>query len=206
MRSKILPDYCISGRKLDALDGAVIHYFSAKNVDADKAFDLDACRNLFKDLNRAKANRELYMLEDNWPIGRMYASAHILIGRAGEVWKLCEYDRQAYHAGASILNGRESCNRWTLGIELVGHNASGFSEDQYRALAKLLAGLITGGMDRANILGHDSVRWAAIEAGSNKKKKYDPSGRYDGQGDNFDWSFLQILIDEELEDGEASPV
>lgn len=200
MRSKILPDYCVSGRKLDALDGAVIHYFSAKNVDEDNQFDLDACRNLFKDLNRPRDKREHYMLDDIFPEGRMYASAHILIGRDGEVWKLCEYDRQAYHAGASILNGRKSCNRWTLGIELIGHDASGFSEDQYQVLAKLLAKLIDEGMDRANILGHDSVRWAAIEAGSNKSKKYDPSGRSDGQGDNFDWSFLDILIDEEIED------
>ena len=54
MRSKILPEYCYSGRELEALDGVVVHYFSGKNVDPDNQFDLEVCRNLFLDLNRAK--------------------------------------------------------------------------------------------------------------------------------------------------------
>ncbi len=192
MRSKILPEYCISGRELEALDGVVIHYFSGKNVDPDNQYDLDVCRNLFLDLNRPKAEREFYMLEEHWPDGRMYASAHLLIGRDGETWRLVEYDKQAYHAGASILNGRSNCNRWTIGVELVGTQSSGFTDAQYRALADLLKEF---DVPVANIAGHDTVRWNAIQAGSTKRPKYDPSGRKDGQGDNFDWNYLQRLLD-----------
>lgn len=138
----------------------------------------------------------------------MYASAHVLIGREGEVWKLVEFDRQAYHAGASILNGRENCNRWTLGIELIGKTDSGFSNVQYQALAELLVTLgEQHGFPRDNVKGHDSVRWAAIQAGSKKRPKYDPSGRKDGEGDNFDWQYLRQLWAEKspAEAGPADP-
>jgi N-acetyl-anhydromuramyl-L-alanine amidase AmpD len=193
VRSKILPEYCTSGRPLEELAGAVIHYFSAKNVDPENQFDLETCRNLFLDLNRAKIERKFYMFDDKWPAGRMYASAHLVIGRGGETWRLVEYEKQAYHAGASILNGRRSCNRWTLGIELIGTIDSGFTPEQYQELATVLAGLE---VDRANIAGHDEVRHNAIEQGSKKRAKYDPSGRKDGQGDNFDWNQLYHLMDE----------
>ena len=129
MHSKTLPDYCYSGRPLTDVGGVVVHYFSAKNVDPENMFDMETCRDLFLDLNRPKhgeEGREWYMKEDNWPDGRMYASAHFLIGRDGETWKLVEETKQAYHAGTSIMNGRSHCNRWTLGVELVGTIDSGF--------------------------------------------------------------------------------
>ena len=197
MDRKPLPDYCIPNRPLEALDGAVVHYFSAKNVDPDNAFNMHACLDLFKDLNRPRSERESYMREDSWPSSRMYASAHVLIGRTGTVWKLVDFEQQAYHAGASILNGRQACNRWTLGIELVGHQSSGFSREQYQALAELILTLESDhGMPRDNVAGHDHVRWAAIQAGSPAKKKYDPSGRFDGNGDNFDWYYLGKLMND----------
>jgi len=191
VRSKILPDYCISGRPLEELDGAVIHYFSAKNVDVENQFDLETCRNLFLDLNRAKAERQYYMHGDKWPDNRMYASAHLLIDRSGETWRLVEYDKQAYHAGASILNGRRSCNRWCLGIELIGTIDSGFTEEQYQELAVVLESF---DIPRENVAGHDEVRHNAIDQGSKKRAKYDPSGRKDGKGDNFDWNHLDQLL------------
>lgn len=193
MRSRILPDYCISGRTLESLDGAIIHYFSAKNVDVEHQYELEACRNLFLDLNRKRGDRQYYMREDNWPADRMYASAHLLIDRGGETWRLVEYEKQAYHAGASILNGRSNCNRWTLGIELVGTVDSGFAAEQYRELAGILHGFK---LPRESIAGHDEVRFNAIEAGSKKRHKYDPSGRKDGKGDNFQWNYLYHLLDD----------
>lgn len=195
MRSKILPDYCTSGRELTAIDGVIIHYFSAKNVDLDNLYDLNVCRNLFLDLNRAKLDRKFYMLEEKWPAKRMYASAHLMIGRDGETWKLVEYKREAYHAGASILNGRRGCNRFTLGIELLGTQDSGFAGIQYETLANLLLELQEEhGFSFGAVQGHDRVRWAAIQGGANKRPKYDPSGRKDGEGDNFDWDYLHQLV------------
>lgn len=194
MLSKELPDFCISGRDLEAVDGVIVHYFSARNVDMENLFNLHVCRDLFIDLNLPKAKRIHYMQEDKWPGGRMYASAHVLVGRGGEMWKLVEFDKQAYHAGASVLNGRSGCNRWTLGVELVGTVDSGFTREQYAALAQFLQELqAQHSFPDENVAGHDLVRWNAIQGGSQKRPKYDPSGRKDGQGDNFDWSYLRKL-------------
>ena len=121
MEIKPLPDYCLSQRELLEVAGVVLHYFSGKNVDPSHQFDLDVCFNLFKDLNRPKAEREFYMFADNWPDGRMHASAHVLIGRDGETWQLAPFDRQCYHAGASVMNGRPNCNAWTLGRRAGRH-------------------------------------------------------------------------------------
>lgn len=157
-------------------------------------FNLHVCRDLFIDLNLPKAKRVNYMKEPKWPGGRMYASVHVLVGRGGEMWKLVEFDKQAYHAGASVLNGRSGCNRWTLGVELVGTVDSGFTREQYAALAQFLRELQEKHrFPSENVAGHDAVRWAAIQGGSEKRAKYDPSGRKDGKGDNFDWPYLRKL-------------
>jgi len=197
VRSKILPSHCIPSRPLKSVDGLVVHYFSAKNVNPDNLYDMGICRDLFVDLNLPRAARRHYMKEATWPAERMYASAHLLIGRDGEVWKLVEYDQEAYHAGASILNGRADCNKWTLGVELVGTINSGFERVQYESLARLVIELEARfGFPKEAIAGHDQVRWAAIEAGSGKRPKYDPSGRKDGEGDNFDWWYFGKLAND----------
>lgn len=206
MKSRQLPPYCIPGRPLEEVAGVVVHYFSAKNVErGDRRFDLEVCRNLFLDLNRPRERRQFYMQSDAWPAGRMYASAHVLIGRDGETWKLVEFDQEAWHAGASILNGRSGCNRFTIGVELVGTNTSGFELVQYRRLAELLVELEDRhGFPPENIAGHDEVRWAAIEAGLTNKAKYDPSGRKDGRGGNFEWGYLRRLMVECREERESA--
>ena len=113
------------------------------------------------------------------------------------MWKLVDFDKEAYHAGASRLNGRDSCNRWTLGIELIGTNTSGFTREQYQATAELVVDLEAEyGFPRENVAGHDHVRWEAIQAGSKAKFKYDPTGRKDGKGDNFDWFYLGKLMND----------
>ncbi len=206
MFSKILPGYCVPGRPLDSVDGVVLHYFSAKNVDPENAFDMHACRRLFMDLNRDRSLREWYMKDSRWPASRMYASAHVMIGRAGEVWRLVEFDQQAWHAGASVLNGRAQCNRWTLGIELIGSQHSGFTDHQYASLSELLARLEKDfGIHESDVAGHDTVRWAAIQGGSHSRPKYDPSGRKDGRGDNFDYELMRRLWENERQQHENGP-
>lgn len=193
MKSKSLPAYCTSGRQLQELGGIVVHYFSCSNVDPDHIHDMHCCWNLFCDLNRDRDSREHYLLEDKWPDDRMYASAHVMISRDGEVWKLVDFDKQAYHAGRSAMNGREHCNRWTIGVELMGGPKSGFTDAQYSGLAQLAVDLE---VDPHWIAGHDTVRWESIQAGKASKRKTDPSGRSDGMGNNFDWDFLHDRMDE----------
>lgn len=46
------------------------------------------------------------------------ASAHLVIGRDGQVFQLVPFHIQAWHAGKSRYQGREGVNRFSVGIEL----------------------------------------------------------------------------------------
>lgn len=46
------------------------------------------------------------------------ASAHLVIGKAGEVCQLAPFNRVAWHAGASSYKGRAAVNSFSIGIEL----------------------------------------------------------------------------------------
>ena len=59
------------------------------------------------------------------------ASAHLVIGRDGEVVQLVAFNRKAWHAGRSEWDGRRGVNGFSMGIEL--NNAGGLegSEDRW---------------------------------------------------------------------------
>ena len=46
------------------------------------------------------------------------ASAHLVIGRQGELFQLVSFDTEAWHAGRSSYDGRANLNRYSIGIEL----------------------------------------------------------------------------------------
>ena len=46
------------------------------------------------------------------------ASAHVVIGREGEVFQLVPFNIEAWHAGKSWYAGRGGLNRYSIGIEL----------------------------------------------------------------------------------------
>lgn len=55
----------------------------------------------------------------NWlcnPAAR--ASAHLVIGKQGEITQLVEFNRRAWHAGRSQWDGRSGLNGFSVGIEL----------------------------------------------------------------------------------------
>lgn len=46
------------------------------------------------------------------------ASAHLVIGRAGEIYQLVPFDIASWHAGKSTYGGRSGYNKYSIGIEL----------------------------------------------------------------------------------------
>ena len=46
------------------------------------------------------------------------ASAHLVIGRRGEIFQLLPFNVEAWHAGRSFHLGRSGLNRYSIGIEL----------------------------------------------------------------------------------------
>ncbi len=64
-------------------------------------------------------------------------SAHFLIRRAGEIIQFVPCGKRAWHAGASLWQGRPACNDFSLGVELEGGDDVPFSDQQYAALIRL---------------------------------------------------------------------
>lgn len=47
------------------------------------------------------------------------ASAHLIVDKGGEILQMVEFNVTAAHAGKSSWKGREGCNRFSVGIEIV---------------------------------------------------------------------------------------
>ena len=59
------------------------------------------------------------------------ASAHVLIGRNGEVYQIVNFDEIAWHAGVSNWNGLSGLNKYSIGIELVNAGRLQKRGDEY---------------------------------------------------------------------------
>jgi N-acetylmuramoyl-L-alanine amidase len=105
--------------------------------------------------------------------------AHYFISEDGEVVRLVDEDKRAWHAGASYWRGHKDVNSASIGIELdhPGH-ALGyreFADAQIEALVPLLNDIVRRhDIPRANVVGHSDVAPA---------RKTDP-------GELFPWEWL----------------
>jgi N-acetyl-anhydromuramyl-L-alanine amidase AmpD len=65
---------------------------------------------------------------------------HYIIDRKGVVYRLVEEDNIAYHAGASKMpDGRKNVNDFSIGIEMIATEESGYTDKQYAAVNALIA-------------------------------------------------------------------
>ena len=106
-------------------------------------------------------------------------SAHYFIAEDGEVVRLVDEGKRAWHAGASYWRGHKDVNSASIGIELdhPGHafGYRGFAEPQIEALVPLLSDIVRRhNIPRANVVGHSDVAPA---------RKVDP-------GEMFPWDRL----------------
>lgn len=106
-------------------------------------------------------------------------SAHYLISRDGEVFRLVEEDKRAWHGGAAFWRGLRDVNSASIGIELdhPGHRGGSppYPQAQIDALVPLLARIVkTHDIPRANVVGHSDIAPA---------RKIDP-------GEMFPWDRL----------------
>ncbi len=101
-------------------------------------------------------------------------SAHFFIRRRGAVVQFVSCDDRAWHAGASVWQGRPDCNDYSVGIELEGREGGHFSSAQYEVLQRLIEGLAQGYPIQA-VVGHEHVA----------------PGRKSDPGRGFDWARLR---------------
>ena len=64
--------------------------------------------------------------------------AHYCVTESGAVYRIIDRDREAFHAGRSMWNGKEDCDTYAIGIEVVGHHDQAVTLQQLDALRALL--------------------------------------------------------------------
>ena len=162
-RIQALGKECLWNRRsADTYDVVVVHYISALHRRCDRPFDTGAILAILCELG---------------------LSAHYLTGRRGGVLQLVPPECRAWHAGGSIMpgrDGRRNVNDFSIGIELVATHDSGFTPSQYRRLGELCHHLWRGSQRGLRIVGHEHVAGAAAVAlGLRRDCKVDPGPRFD---------------------------
>jgi len=113
----------------------------------------------------------------------LHVSPHFLINRKGVVTQFVPVSKRAWHAGQSTWLGRENCNNYSIGIEIIGDEETPFTRQQYRETARLCRVLISSfpTISRQNIVGHCNVA---------PGRKWDPGAQWNW--DRFYESFVRI--------------
>lgn len=108
-------------------------------------------------------------------------SAHYVIDREGRIFELVAPERVAFHAGPSempaAMGGAKGVNAFSIGIELLATETSGFTDLQYSAVSSLANALRARFPTIQYFVGHSDIA---------PGRKTDPEG--------FNWSrFAQML-------------
>ncbi|MFZ4701736.1 MAG: 1,6-anhydro-N-acetylmuramyl-L-alanine amidase AmpD [Candidatus Methylumidiphilus sp.] len=119
-------------------------------------------------------------------IHHLRVAAHVLIRRDGAVTQYVPFHRRAFHAGISSYCGRETCNDFSIGIELEGTETIEYTQAQYDRLAAVIQTLLAHypTLSREAITGHCDIA----------------PGRKTDPGPSFDWGRLFCLLDEKMDD------
>ena len=101
---------------------------------------------------------------------------------------MCKPDVVTYHAGFSLLNGKEGCNNFTIGIEFQGNTlVAPLTQDQINSAIEYLTPLISKySIPLSNIVTHEMIRQAY-------KKKY-PQKRCSGKVDITQTEYKRFII------------
>ncbi|MBQ9231843.1 MAG: N-acetylmuramoyl-L-alanine amidase [Prevotella sp.] len=98
-------------------------------------------------------------------------STHVVIDTNGTRYILAKPEKITYHAGLSILDGRENCNNFTIGIEFQGNTlVEPLTENQiYSAIEYLKPIIKKYDIPIENIVTHEMVRAAYMKKYPHKK-------------------------------------
>lgn len=99
---------------------------------------------------------------------------HFCVTEDGSIYRIVDRDREAFHAGRSMWNGKEDVDKFSIGIECVGHHDKVMPLAQVRAiraLVKELQSMYRLGDHR--VVCHSHVAYGA----PNKWHRYKHRGR-----------------------------
>ena len=89
----------------------------------------------------------------------LQVSAHFVVDRKGAITQFVPLSQRAWHAGESSWQGRDNCNDYAIGIEMIGDENTPFTQSQYRETARLCRVLMEQfpGISSQRIVGHQDV-------------------------------------------------
>ncbi len=104
----------------------------------------------------------------------MKVSAHFVVARDGNITQFVATNNRAWHAGESTWQGRDNCNDYSIGIEIIGDERQPFTRRQYTETARLCRTLMAHHptITKQRIVGHQDIA---------PSRKWDP-------GKQWDWS------------------
>jgi len=126
--ARYVPSPNASSREGWGVDAVVIHHISLPPGR------FGGCHVVDFFCNRLDCSADPFFPE----IAQLRVSAHFFIDRSGQVTQFVDTDLKAWHAGESRLEGLPDVNRFSVGIELEGDEASPYADAQYDALARVL--------------------------------------------------------------------
>ena len=99
-------------------------------------------------------------------------SAHFVVDRKGGITQFVDVRQRAWHAGKSSWQGKDRCNDYAIGIEMIGDEQQPFTKAQYRETARLCRVLIQAcpAITPGRIVGHKDVA---------PDRKWDPGRQWD---------------------------
>jgi AmpD protein len=108
-------------------------------------------------------------------------SSHLLVNRKGEITQYVPFNDRAWHAGKSEFQGRQTCNDFSIGIELEGCDDQEYEPVQYQVAANIVKLLMTNwqSITKQRVVGHCDVA----------------PGRKTDPGEAFDWDYFYNLLD-----------
>ena len=89
-------------------------------------------------------------------LNNLKVSSHLLINRDGSFQQFVPFNKCAWHAGQSSFEGKEDCNKFSIGIELEGTINESFTDQQYTILNEII-GLLKKEYPIKNIVGHSEI-------------------------------------------------
>jgi len=92
-------------------------------------------------------------------IYKLRVSSHLLIRRDGEIVQYVPFHKRAWHAGISKFLGRDTCNDFSIGIEMEGSDFEAFTEAQYKSLVHSIENLLAHypSLSTQAITGHEHI-------------------------------------------------
>lgn len=139
--------------------------YPTPNIDKDKINDVNGV--ILHHTALPSVESSLNVLTGN----ERGVGTHCVIDTDGTRYIMCEPTVVTFHAGPSILDGRESCNEFCVGIEFQGNTLEApLTDDQIKSAIEYLIPIIEDyRIPISHIVTHQMVRDAYIGKYPNKK-------------------------------------